>query len=241
MTAKEARQEQWKKLQDKPLSAKLKYIFTYYWAAIFGVLFAIIFVTSWIGFALTQKDVVLSGCLLNGTTLESYQGSITEEFLLDQQIDPGDCTFDLMADTYYSDMDVYLLESIVTRIATRELDFLVTDMDTCPIFSAHFADLETILTDELLEKYSPYFVYVERSALETLKEGDQGAGLALPEYYLDRTDLEDPIPLGIRIPDSSRLFEAYSFTGDNVVFGIASTTQRLSTTLAFLDYIFQAQ
>lgn len=239
MTAKEARQEQWKKLQDKPLSAKLKYIFTYYWAAIALCAFVLVFISSWIVSALTQKETVLSGCLVNGTTLDSYQGVMADEFLADQQINSQQYKFDLLADTYLDDMDVYALESIVTRILARDLDFVVTDLYTYPMLSAHFADLETVLTEEQLEKYRPYFVYVEQSALETLKEGDQGSGLTLPEYSQEPDKLEDPVALGIRIPESSRLFDAYSFPKDTIVFGITITNQHLTQTLAFLDYIFQ--
>ena len=239
MTAKEARQEQWKKLKNGPLSAKLKYIFTYYWAVIALCAFVLVFISSWIISALTQKEVVLSGCLANGTTLDSYQGAMADEFLAEQQIDTQKYTFDLMANVYLEDTDIYTLESIVTRILARDLDFVVADLYTYPILSAHFADLETILTEEQLEKYRPYLVYVERSALETLKEGDQGSGLTLPEYHLESDTLEDPVALGIRIPDSSRLFDAYSFPKDTILFGITTTNQHLSTTHAFLDYILQ--
>lgn len=239
MTAKEARQAQWKKLQDQPLQAKLKYIFTYYWAAIFGVAFAIFFVVSWLVFALTQKEAVLSGYLLNGKTEKSYPGSIVEEFLQEQKIDSDKYLFDLISDSYYLDTETYVFENIVTRMGARDLDFIVTDLYTYSMFTAHLADLETILIEEQLEKYRPYFVYVEQSALDTLVAGDVGDGIKLPEYYLDSTDLEDPVAMGIRIPDSSRLLDAYSFIGDDVIFGIPVSCQRLSMTLEFLDFILQ--
>ena len=239
MTAKEARQAQWAKLKDQPLQAKLKYIFTYYWAVIFGIAFAIFFVVSWLVFSLTQKEAVLSGYLLNSSTIKTYPGVIAEDFMADQQIDSQNYTFDLTGDIYYLDSETYILETIVTRIGARDLDFVVTDIYTCPIFSAHFAELETILTEEQLAKYSQYFVYVERSALEELKEGDVGAGYTLPEFHTTSEGLNDPVALGLRIPESSRLLAAYSFVGDDVIFGIAHNTQRLSRTLAFLDYILQ--
>ncbi len=239
MTAKEARQAQWQKLKDEPLQAKLKYIFTYYWAVILGVLFAIVFVVSWVFFALTQKDAVLSGYLLNGTTQKTYQGSIAAEFLEDQQIDSENYMFDLVSDSYYLDAETYVFENIVTRMGAQDLDFIVTDLYTYPMFTAHLADLETILTEEQLEKYSPYFVYVEQSALDVLAAGDVGDGIKLPEYYLDSTNLEDPVVTGIRIPDSSRLLDAYSFPGDDAIFGIPVSCQHLSMTLEFLDFILQ--
>ena len=239
MTAKEAHQAQWAKLKDQPLQAKLKYIFTYYWAVIFGIVFAIIFVVSWLIFALTQKEAVLSGYLLNSTTQSSYPGYIATEFLEDQEIDADKYIFDLTTDSYYLDMETYVFENIVTRMGARDLDFIVTDLYTYTMFTAHVADLETILTAEQLEKYRPYFVYVEQSALDTLAAGDVGDGIKLPEYYFESTDLKDPVALGIRIPDSSRLLDAYSFPMDDVIFGIPVSCQRLSMTLEFLDFILQ--
>jgi hypothetical protein len=239
MTAKEAHQAQWQKLKDQPLQAKLKYIFTYYWAVIFGIVFAIIFVVSWLVFSLMQKEPVLAGYLLNSTTQKSYQGSIVEEFLQDREIDTNTYMFDLTSDSYYLDAETYVFESIVTRMGARDLDFIVTDLYTYPMFTAHLADLETILTAEQLEKYRPYFVYVEQSALDKLAAGDVGDGIKLPEYYLDDTDLEDPVAMGIRIPDSSRLLDAYSFPMDDVIFGIPVSCQRLTMTLEFLDFILQ--
>ena len=239
MTAKEAHQAQWQKLKDEPLQAKLKYIFTYYWAVILGVAFAIFFVVSWLVFSLMQKEPVLAGYLLNSTTQNFYQGSIVEEFLQEQEINSDEYTFDLVSDSYYLDSETYVFESIVTRMGARDLDFIVTDLYTYPMFTAHLTDLETILTAEQLEKYRPYFVYVEQSALDRLAAGDVGDGIKLPEYYLESTDLKDPVAMGIRIPDSSRLLDAYSFPMENVIFGIPVSCQRLSMTLEFLDFILQ--
>lgn len=241
MTAKEARQEQWKKLKDQPLSAKAKYIFTYYWMAIALSVFVVIFITSWIVSALTSKDAVLSGCLVNSTMLQSYQGSLADEFVETQQIDTQKYTFDLMTGVYLDATDISALESIVTRIAVGDLDFVVVDLYTYPLLSAYWADLESVLTEEQLEKYHPYMVYVERDALRTLEEDSIDNGLVLPKYYQDPSELADPVPLGIRIPETSRLFDAYAFPKDDIIFGISETNQRLDMTMAFLDFLFSKE
>ena len=81
MTAREAHQAQWKALQDKPLSDKLKYIVTYYWPAILGVICVIAIAVSWIGSALSQKGAFLSGYMINGTNNPSYTGNLKQEFM----------------------------------------------------------------------------------------------------------------------------------------------------------------
>lgn len=243
MTAREAHKQQWDKLKDKPLKDKLKYIFTYYWAAILGVVCVIAFVTSWVGSILLQKDVALSGYLLNSITDPAYSGDLTQEFLELLQLDSNEYDFKLHANTSYSsteisDTSVAVLESIVVQVAAGELDFIVTDLETYPILSAYFTDLRTVMTAEQLEKWKDNLVYVEKDALERLTSGELDT-VELPQYFLSDEGLSDPLPLGIRLPASSCLFDAYSFPSGDVIFGITRNVQNLSNTLAFLDYIFE--
>ena len=243
MTAREAHKEQWNKLKDKPLKDKLKYIFTYYWAAILGVVCVIAFAVSWISGVLSQKDAALSGYLLNGMTNSSYSIDLTQEFMELQQIDSDEYEFKLQANTSYSstemsDTSMAVLESIVVQIAAGELDFIVTDLETYPILSAYFTDLRMVMTTEQLEKWEDNLVYVEKDALEQLTSGEMEV-VVLPEYYLSDEGLSDPVPLGIRLPNSCLLFDAYAFPPGDVIFGITHNAKNLVNTLAFLEYIFK--
>lgn len=243
MTAREAHKEQWIKLKDKPLKDKLIYIFTYYWAAILGAICVIAFAVSWISTALSQKDLALSGYLLNGFTKSTYSGSLPQEFMEHQQINSNDYEFKLTANTPFSSSEVsetaiQVLETVTVQIATGELDFVIADLDVYPVLSAYFADLNTVLTGERLENWKDCLVYVEKEALEQLTSGELYT-VELPEYYLSAEGLTDPIPLGIRLPASSRLFDAYAFPNDEVIFGITHSAKNLSNALAFLDYIME--
>ena len=243
MTAREAHKEQWNKLKDKPLKDKLKYIFTYYWAAILGVVCVIAFAVSWISGVLSQKDAALSGYLLNGMTNSSYSIDLTQEFMELQQIDSDEYEFKLQANTSYSstemsDTSMAVLESIVVQIAAGELDFIITDLETYPILSAYFTDLRMVMTTEQLEKWEDNLVYVEKDALEQLTSGEMEV-VVLPEYYLSDEGLSDPDPLGIRLPDSCLLFDAYAFAPGDVIFGITHNAKNLVNTLSFLEYIFK--
>lgn len=241
MTAREAHQAQWRALKDKPLTDKLKYIFTYYWPAILGCVCFIIFISSWISNALSQKDLALSGYLLNGFTNKSYVGDFKQEFMDHQQIDSDTYSFKLTADTSYSstevsDTAVAVIESIVVQTYAGELDFLVVDLENYPLFSAYYLELSAILSEEQMLKWQDSFLYVEKGALEQLTSGalDQ---IVLPTYYSSTEGMKDPIPLGIRLPEDSRLFEAYTYLSKDVIFGITSSTQNPENTLAFLEYI----
>lgn len=241
MTAREAHQAQWRALKDKPLSDKLKYIFTYYWPGILGGVCLIVFLVSWLGNALTQKDIALSGYLLNGITNQSYTGDFKQEFLDHQQINSNKYTFKLTADVSYSsteisDTTMVVLESIVVQTYAQELDFIVVDLENYPILSAYYMDLSSVLTQEQLTKWKDYFVYVEKAELDELTS-ESLEQVALPQYHDSDEELKEPIPLGIRIPESSRLFDAYKYASKDVIFGITRSVQNTENTLAFLEYI----
>ena len=241
MTAQEARREQWNKLKDKPLSDKLKYIFTYYWPGILGAAFAIIFAVSWVANILLQKEVALSGWMLNSTTNSNYAGDFAQEFMDFRRINSETHSVSLTSDiilsvSEYSDSSLAIMESITVRITTGELDFVIADFDTYPILSAYFADLNTLLTAEQQEKWKDNFVYVEKAALDKLKS-DELDTIELPKYHLSAEGLNDPIAMGIRIPSTSPLLDAYFFPKGDVIFGIAQNVQNLENTLAFLEYI----
>ena len=243
MTAKEARQEQWNKLKDQPLSAKLKYICTYYWPAIIGIICVVVFLVSWIGGIIFQKDTALSGYLLNGFSVKSYTGDMRQEFFEHQKLDANDYEFYLTSDIYYSpeemsDTGVHVLESVAVQATTGNLDFIVSDLQSYRIFSAYLADVRQLLSSEQIAKWSSLFVYVEKAALDELTSGEMEI-VELPEYFLSAEGLKDPLPIGIRLPESSHLFDAYAFPQGDIVFGFTQNSTHTENTIAFLEYIMK--
>ena len=241
LTASEARKAQWQALKDQPLSAKLKHIFTYYWPVILGVVFVAIMAGSWISSALSQKEHALYGYLLNASTNQDYAGDFQQEFLDYQQIDSNQYTFMLTADTAYSTTEITetsmaVMESIMVRVYAGELDFLVMDSETYPTFTAYFTDLRTVLPQEYLDKWSDFFLYVEKEALDKLSD-DSVDDVQLPEYYSSPEGLTDPTPMGIQLPADCRLLEAYYFPQNDAVLGVAPSCSHMDNLLAFLDFI----
>ena len=241
MTAREAHQAQWRALKDKPLIDKLKYIFTYYWPGILGGVFVIIFLVSWLTTALSRKDAALSGYLLNGLSNSNYSGDFKQEFLDHQQIDSDKYSFKLTADVSYSSTEISdtagaVLESIVVQTYAQELDFIVVDLDNYPVLSAYYMDLFSVMSEEQIAKWKDCFVYVEKAELEQLTSDAMG-DFSLPKYHLSTDGLSEPIALGIRIPENSKLFDAYSYISKDVIFGISRSAPNIENTLAFLEYI----
>ena len=108
---------------------------------------------------------------------------------------------------------------------------------THPVFSSYYIDLRTVLTAEQQERWSPYFVYVEKDALEAWTSGSIGAEIVYPEYYTAAENMLDPIPLGIRLPETCKLLEAYLFPKGDVILSVAASVVNTQNTLTFFEYI----
>ncbi len=240
MTILEAHKEQWNNLKDRPLREKLQHIVTYYWAPILACLCVIALLTSWIVQAVTQKEAVLSGYLLNAATKSTAEGDLEQAFLEQLQIDTQKYTADLMADVYYQadSESYYVLQAVTVRAMAGMLDFIVTDADTYQVLTAYYGDLRQILTADQLEAYQPWFVYVEQAELDALTDHSVDS-VALPQYYSSSASLQDPVPIGIQLPETCLLWQFYDFLGEDVIFGFIGYSENQSNALEFLDYILQ--
>lgn len=240
MTAAEARKKQWESLKDRPLSEKLKYIFTYYWPGILGGVCVLIFLVSWIGGILTQKEIVLSGHLINGVAAQSYSGDLRQDFMTLQQFDTNKQDFRLTNDSSMSasapNEVIIAMDALVTQIAVGDIDFIVSDLKTYEKFSAYHNDLRNVLTNAQLEQWKNDLVYVEKEALNKLTSDDIDS-FQTPEYFMSAEGLKDPLPIGIRLPENCRLLQAYLFPTGEVIFGIPFNAQHIDTALTFLEYI----
>lgn len=242
MTAAEARKQQWDSLKGQPLQ-RLKYVFTYYWPAILGVLCVVIFLTTWIYGIATKKEVALGGHLINAAVVQDNTGDITQAFMEHQQIDAEKYTFNLSYDAHLSsgtpDTALVAMEALVARIAVGELQFLVSDLENYPIMSAYYADLRNVLSQQQLEQWKDRLVYVEKEALDLLTSDVVDKDIVLPKYYLSAEGLKDPLPIGIRLSDSSCLMDYYKFPKGEVIFGFVHNITETENAIAFLEYIME--
>lgn len=244
MTASEARRYQWQQLKGQPLSAKLKHIFTFYWPVIIACVCVIGIAVSWIGNILGQKELVLCGFFPNSALSESYQGDFGEEFLAHLNLDPEKNEFRITSNISYSKDDrsessIYVMESMVTQVAAGELDFFVVDEESYPAFSSYYADLRTVLSAEQLDRWSANLIYAEQADLQKWSSGDLGQELVYPKYSATTDGMTDPIPMGIRLPETCRLRQAYLFPQGDVIFSVCASAQHQDNVLAFLEYILE--
>ena len=146
---------------------------------------------------------------------------------------------DVMSDTFseYAGIDTNTYECFMDQYAVNQI----------------FYDLREVLTPEQIEKYEPYFYYVDMDIVRAQEDEDvivdtdaiaAKGNLTLEEIHelaatrMDPSTMGDPVPVGIVMTDSPFATESHSYDDLVPVFGISVTTQRMDTCLQFLDYLW---
>lgn len=231
MTAAEARKKQWESLKGQPLSARLKYIFTYYWPGILiGVGVLALFV-SWIYGIVTAKDLALSGYLIDTVAVQDYSGNLKDDFMSQHQIDDREYEFRLSttSSNTYESWEAYRL-----HVAAGEVDFIVGEQSVFQYETVFLQDLRQVLTSEQLEMWKDMIVYVEKDARDALHNEDFPE---VPKYYTSTDGMTDPVPIALRLPDTCKLRQAYLFPEGDVLFGITMQSSNPDNAVAFFSYI----
>jgi len=154
-----------------------------------------------------------------------------------------------------TEFDMATMQRIVAVVQTKELDAVIFDSQCFDQYAVNqiFYDLREVLTPEQIEKYEPYFYYVDMDIVRAQEEEDvivdtdaiaAKGNLTLEEIHelaatrMDPSTMGDPVPVGIVMTDSPFATESHSYDDLVPVFGISVTTQRVDTCLQFLDYLW---
>ncbi len=229
---------------------KLAYFWDYYkWHTIVGVI-ALIIVISSIYNALTAKDTVLNGILLNSTTMLDTvkQDELILDFTTQQEINTKKNEIILNTSLYYtvydgetidyanSELSYTASQIMFTQVASGDLDFITGDIETLTsiAYSEFFVDLTTVLTEEQLKRYEPYLYYLDQSVLELLNETKNSTQVTIPDIDKPET-MKNPVPVMI---DLSRCEDIKIFYQNKpIVMGFAVNSKHAEMTGKFLDYL----
>lgn len=210
----------------------------------------VFFVLVYIHSVLTQKEDAIFVYMLN--SLPASEESIAkfeEDFAAYAGIDTKE--YDMMFDTSItlstSGLGQAVSDSVqrmTAYIASGKIDVIVgsSDLFVTEANQQIFADLRTILSEEQIAAYEPYFYYVDQAHLDKVNTA---------EYLLDITqelpeapdptkpeEMEQPIPVGLFVTDLPKLSDVYYFTGDYAAVGILSNAPHPENALAFVDFMF---
>lgn len=244
--------EQREALKNGTFKEKASYFWYYYKWHVIVTIIAIIAISSIIHQAVTHKDEAFFAVMLNATELEGAE-AYNQSFLDYAGIDTDayDAYFDtsirITDDTGMLDeTTITSSEKLMVYTAAAQIDVMVTDSASMQKYanSSTFYDLRDILSPEQLEKYTPYFYYVDRKTVEELEKAQDNMDDSYVAVFTDPTkpeDMEEPVPVAIFVDSSQALHDNYYFRGDDLVLGVYCNTKHLDASLSYIDFLLSSQ
>lgn len=233
--------------------AVFEYFYDYYKFEAFVVLAVLFFVGNLTYTKLTEKEIVLSGALLNQYNLlaEELVLDMGEEFLTEQGIDLNENKVEFNTSLRYahsgdSSFNDATIQGLVAQCSGGTIDFITGDMEAMTIFAYgdYFYDLREVLSEEELALYEPYFLYIDRDYQrqvdEALSTPEVIPTMVPPDMRYPETMLE-PVPVLIDLRESDLLSEIYIDLVDVLCFGFTVNAPHLETTKEFLEYLTDIQ
>lgn len=225
------------KLKDMPFQKKAEFIWDYYkWP----ILITVFLIISVIGTAISlsnEKEIVLSGFLV-----DSYYSTDQDEpfvqFPSYAQLNTDEVAVDFLTNITLYGIYTETAQQLFSTIAAGQTDFVASAPETFLRLSydsfKYFYDLREILTAQQLEQLSDRLFYVDASMLEQLNL--QEGTIQLPDPDKPET-MKDPVPIGINIRGGRGVDSLY--LGEAPVYlAIVNNAPHLDMTRSFLDYLF---
>lgn len=227
---------------------RLEYFWDYHkWYVIGGTFVAAMLI--WFIYDLvTAKDYAFYGVFLNSLGREEISDTFLDDFIDIAELDAEEYEI-LIDDSLYiapgvqDEASMSAQQKVMLLMAAGDLDVLSADEEAFEQYATtdNFLDLRTVLSEEQLEKYEPYFYYVDEAELRKLEEAANTAtSYEMPEFdHADPSTMAEPVPIALYINNSQKVTDAYAFSGKEIPMGIAITSERVDTVLKFIDYIFE--
>lgn len=227
---------------------KLNYFIDYYKWHVVVTVAAIVFVVS-LGYQiLSRKDTAFCAAMINGIELasaEEYIQSFAEYAGIDME--EYDVLLDATMRIDLNNLDQVTIsssEKLMAFIAAKNVDVFVTD---AKIMEQHansdtFWDLREFLSEEQFARYESRFYYIDQAVVDEKNAHYNNLDQAYVPVYPDPRNpdaMQDPIPVGIYLDDSSNLRDYYYYDEGDVIVGVVGNTERSETTSLFLDFILQ--
>lgn len=237
-------------LKNGTFKQKLQYFWDYYkWHVIgggFGIILLVIFVKD----MLDNKDFAFYGFFINTNSNEAVSTAFLDTFADLAGLDTEN--YAVMIDSSQSivknshdEITMAAHQKLTISIMAEEVDFVAMDENTFGQYASTstYFDLREVFSAEQLEKFEPYFYYIDMADVRKIEESRKQASYDVyqgAEYdHTSPEGLEDPVPIALYIHDSEKLKVAYDFYGLPAVLGIPLNTTHLDTTLQFIEYILE--
>lgn len=251
--------DQHKKMKDMSFKERFNYFWYYYKIHTIVIICIIIFAISFISNIVNAKDYSFYGMMLNANSLsaEKLEASFNEYAGLDTE--KYECFIDTESTLSYqtmSEFDMATAQRLIALIQTKDLDAVVFDSEIYSNYARNemFIDLRTIFSPEDIAKYEDYFYYVDQAEITAAQEADafdvaneataveeeitMEDILAEADTHRHPENMEDPIPVGVFLDESTFEIQTNAYSDFIPVYGITVTTLRPATSIKYLDYLW---
>ena len=239
-------------LKNGTLKEKLSYFMEYYKWHVVAAVAIIAFVVSMLHHLLTSKDSAFYAAYINTLPLGSSEEHI-QAFAEYAGIDMD--AYDLkIDDTLYLDLDTPSQDSMATSqklmayLAAGEIDVFLSDETIIQqyAYNESFYDLRDILSQEQIDRYEPYFFYMDQAVAEALHNArndpnyDYTQSPVIPDPK-NPDAMERPIPVGIILDNADSLSELYYFGEDCPgIIAVVITSSHSDTAIKYIDYLLES-
>lgn len=240
MTAREAARAEWRKLKNRPLKEKLIHIGTYYWPHILSASVLLVLAVSLISSAVNSKNSAFQAYLLSTAPIRE-ESSFEQDFACFAGINTDEFETSITASAYSvsgsEDMSITDSQVIAAWTASEALDVLAGDTENMLnyAYNGYFQDLRELLSPGQLKNWADYLLYIDQAVCDAIDSGENTV-YTLPDPA-NPGEMEQPIPVLLSIPESSRLWTSYEYLGENPTVGVIGNAPNLDYAIAFLKYI----
>ena len=216
----EIRLEQ-EKLSNQPFSKKLEYYWDYYKIHAIVIVFLACMFGSILHTIITQKETILSIAYINAFPnvedeifIEDFETHLQlnrkkQQVILDSSYYIDDTSTSPYAATYS--------QKFSTNAMAGKLDIVLADSINFDFYGnqGFFQDLTSVLSSELLNKYSDSLYYVD----------------------LPNDDSDSEVPIGIKINGVKKICETSSYPNTDAYFGFVTGSKRTDYGISYLKYL----
>ena len=265
MAVRDEIREQRQKLKGQGFKAHWEYFWEYYKIHTIVAVVAVILVVTFVRDIVNKKPYALYSMFVNNQGMETQvylQDGFAEYAGIDTNAE--NVLVDTASNYIGSSIDqttVATSEKIMALIAASELDVFVTDTGTAYHYASQetFMDLRDVYTKEELDAMSDKLFYVDQAYADYLASDEYTDYLTngkfdtnnkyavMADKYnntfqydeMDPAEMDDPIPVGIKLDGSKALAECRAYPGVTPVAAIVINTERIDTSKKFIEYLMQ--
>lgn len=242
-------------MENGTLKDKIAYFFDYYTLHTIAIVAVLIFVASFIYKQVTKPDIVLKGLVINAPSsdgenpVEDLKNGFIEYINLDTEQYEMSLNSSLIIDTKSDPQQAQLknyevTQAIMAQCVAGSVDFMSAPLEAILdyAYGELCVNLNEVLSEEELEKYEPYFLYVDLAVVDQKNKAIDNNQYSYEIPCPDPTkpeEMKEPIPVLIDVTTCEKMANIYNSASDTLAVAVAVNAPNPDRISDFLAYLFE--